>query len=87
MEEDGVGLVRRRSGGGTVYMDPGNTVFTFLAPSELFSIDQNFDIVLGALNQCGVQAERSGRNDITVDGKKISGSAFKHSPDRGVSLP
>lgn len=86
MEEDGVALVRRRSGGGAVFMDPGCSTFSLLDTSASFSIDANFDIVLGALQRLGIQAERSGRNDILVDGKKISGSAFKHAPDRGVSL-
>lgn len=86
MEAEGVALVRRRTGGGAVFQDPGCSVFTFLAPSELFSIDRNFDIVLRALKRVGVAAERKGRNDITFEGRKISGSAFKHVPDRGVSL-
>lgn len=86
MEEDGVQLVRRHSGGGAVFMDPGTTTFTFLSPAAVWSIDRNFDIVLGALRRCGVQAERTGRNDMMFDGHKISGSAFKHVPNRGVSL-
>lgn len=86
LEADGVKLARRRSGGGAVFQDLGCSVFTFIAPSESFSIDRNFDVVLGALQRLGIQAERSGRNDITVAGKKISGSAFKHAPDRKVSL-
>jgi len=86
MDREGVSLIRRKSGGGAVFMDPGNSVFTFISPSDQFSIDKNFDIVVGALKRCGINADRSGRNDLTVDGKKISGSAFKHSPDRGVSL-
>eukprot|EP00929_Paragymnodinium_shiwhaense_P015365 TRINITY_DN123446_c0_g1_i1.p1 TRINITY_DN123446_c0_g1~~TRINITY_DN123446_c0_g1_i1.p1 ORF type:complete len:391 (+),score=71.65 TRINITY_DN123446_c0_g1_i1:42-1214(+) len=86
LEADNVGLVRRRSGGGAVFQDPGCTVFTFIAPSDSFSIDKNFEIVLGALDRVGVKAEKSGRNDMTYQGKKISGSAFKHAPDRGVSL-
>eukprot|EP00927_Polykrikos_kofoidii_P057864 TRINITY_DN52085_c0_g1_i1.p1 TRINITY_DN52085_c0_g1~~TRINITY_DN52085_c0_g1_i1.p1 ORF type:complete len:406 (-),score=69.30 TRINITY_DN52085_c0_g1_i1:84-1301(-) len=86
LEADGVGLVRRRSGGGAVFQDPGCSVFTFLAPSDHFSIDRNFDVVIGALRRLGVEAERQGRNDMTLDGKKISGSAFKHAPDRRVSL-
>lgn len=86
LEADGVKLARRRSGGGAVFQDLGCSVFTFIAPSDKFSIDQNFDVVLGALKRLGITAERSGRNDITVDGKKISGSAFKHAPDRKVSL-
>merc|ERR1712232_519654 len=50
------------------------------------SIDKNFEVVLGALKRLGVHAEKSGRNDMTYQGKKISGSAFKHAPGRGVSL-
>jgi len=86
MESDGVALVRRRSGGGAVFQDPGCSVFTFMAPSEQFSIDTNFDIVLGALRRLGVEVERQGRNDLTHKEKKMSGSAFKHAPDRKVSL-
>lgn len=86
LDEEGVKLVRRRSGGGAVFQDLGCSVFTFIAPSSIFSIDRNFDLVLGALRRMGVDAERSGRNDLTVDGRKMSGSAFKHAPDKGVSL-
>lgn len=86
LEEDQVALVRRRSGGGCVFQDPGCSVFTFIAPSKIFSIERNLDIVLGALNRCGVKAEKKGRNDLVYEGRKMSGSAFKHSPDRGVSL-
>jgi len=86
LEEDGVALVRRRSGGGCVFQDPGCSVFTFLAPSGEFNIDRNLNIVLGALRRCGIEAEKQGRNDLTYQGRKISGSAFRHAPDRGVSL-
>lgn len=86
LEEDSVALVRRRSGGGCVFQDPGCSVFTLIAPSGVFNIERNLDIVLGALGRCGIQAEKKGRNDLTYQGRKISGSAFKHSPDRGVSL-
>lgn len=86
MEEDGVGLARRRSGGGCVFQDPGCSVFTFISPSGQFNIDRNLDIVLGALRRCGIEAEKKGRNDLTFQGRKISGSAFRHMPDRGVSL-
>lgn len=86
MEQDGVSLARRRSGGGAVFQDPGCSVFTFIAPSSCFSIDRNLDIVIGALRRLGVEAEKKGRNDLTFQGRKISGSAFKHAPDRGVSL-
>lgn len=86
LEDDGVKLARRRSGGGAVFQDLGCSVFTFIDPADSFSIDRNFDVVLSALQHLGVKAERSGRNDITVDGKKISGSAFRHAPDHKTSL-
>merc|ERR1719456_2057428 len=86
LEEDGVALARRRSGGGAVFQDLGCSVFTFIDPSESFSIDRNFDVVLAALQRLGVNAERKGRNDLTVDDKKISGSAFRHAPEHKMSL-
>eukprot|EP00440_Ansanella_granifera_P045234 gb/GFBE01049017.1/.p1 GENE.gb/GFBE01049017.1/~~gb/GFBE01049017.1/.p1 ORF type:complete len:387 (+),score=85.73 gb/GFBE01049017.1/:1-1161(+) len=86
LESDGVALVRRRTGGGAVFQDPGCSVFTFISPSGAFNIDKNLDIIIGALGRIGIQAEKKGRNDLTFEGKKISGSAFKHAPDRGVSL-
>lgn len=86
LEEDGVALSRRKSGGGAVFQDLGCCVFTFIEASDAFSIDRNFEVVLGALQRLGVKAEKQGRNDLTVDGKKISGSAFRHAPDHNMSL-
>lgn len=83
MEEEGVTLVRRQSGGGAVYQDLGNSCFTFLSSKAEFDIDRNTRIITESLrNSFQVNAEKSGRNDITVEGKKISGSAFKKSSDR-----
>ena len=72
-------VIRRISGGGAVYHDLGNLCFTFIlrnvTPSSAdFS---KFTIpVVKALAQMGIQAETSGRNDLTIDGKKISGIAM-----------
>lgn len=82
MEEDGVYLARRQSGGGAVFHDTGNTNFTFLSSSDAYSQDENFQIIINALARFGITAERSGRNDILVQEKKISGSAFKHTRQR-----
>lgn len=82
IEEEGVNLVRRQSGGGAVYQDLGNSIFTFLSPKSEYSRKRNFDIIIRALEKFGIKAEQSGRNDILVDGKKISGSAFKENPDK-----
>lgn len=82
MEEQGVLLTRRQSGGGAVYQDLGNSCWTFLSGKSAYSVEQNFELVVEALRRLGVTAEVSGRNDITVEGRKVSGSAFKLAPDR-----
>jgi len=83
MQQDNVYLARRQSGGGAVFHDLGNTNFTFLSKKMLYQRDTNFNIILCALNQLGIIATMSGRNDIVVDQvRKISGSAFKEKVDR-----
>lgn len=82
MERDDVALARRQSGGGAVYHDLGNTNFTFMSPRESYDKDRNFSIITDALREFDITAEQSGRNDILVDGKKVSGSAFRMAKDR-----
>ncbi len=78
MEEDGVRLVRRQSGGGAVYHDRGNLIFTFIGDKASATREENFDLLLSALASLGLECELSGRNDITLEGKKISGNAFQN---------
>ena len=78
IDEHRIHVVRRLSGGGAVYHDHGNLNFSFIAPNtgSNFSNFQKFTApVIDALNEMGVAAELSGRNDILVDGRKISGNA------------
>ncbi|MDQ0159946.1 lipoate--protein ligase [Alkalibacillus salilacus] len=78
VDEHDITVVRRLSGGGAVYHDLGNISFSFLAKDEgdNFTNFKKFtQPVVDALQQLGVNAELSGRNDITVDGRKISGNA------------
>lgn len=82
MEEDDVLLARRQSGGGAVFHDLGNTNFTFLSDRDGYNQDDDFGIVLDALSRLGINGERSGRNDILVESRKISGNAFKHTKER-----
>lgn len=86
MKEDGVHLARRKSGGGAVFHDLGNTNFTFLSPKEGYSRARNVEIILAGLNSLGVKGEASGRNDLIVpfaDGpRKFSGSAYREKRDR-----
>lgn len=81
MEDDGVCLSRRITGGGAVYHDLGNTCFSFLTPYQIAApLDYksvNNTILLAALSDLGVNAQAVGRNDIVYNDKKISGSAYK----------
>jgi lipoate---protein ligase len=76
LENDGGYLVRRLSGGGAVFHDLGNLNFTFLVRQEDYDVEKQLEVILRAVNLLGIHAEKSGRNDITVDGKKFSGNAF-----------
>lgn len=87
MEQDGIKLARRSSGGGAVFHDLGNTCFTFMAGKPGYDKSVSTGIILRALSVLGVAAQASGRNDLvveTADGvRKISGSAYRESIDRG----
>lgn len=69
-------LARRLSGGGAVYHDLGNVNFTFLTHENNENLKVQLEVIVKALHNVGIQAEFSGRNDILVDEKKISGNAF-----------
>lgn len=78
VREHDITVVRRLSGGGTVYHDLGNLNYTFITPSDGSNkIDfRTFCLpIIETLASFGVKAELSGRNDMTVDGKKFSGNA------------
>ncbi len=78
VEEQGLHVVRRLSGGGAVYHDLGNLNFSFITKDdgESFHNFKKFtEPVIQALEKLGVDAELSGRNDIIAQGRKISGNA------------
>lgn len=78
VEENGIHIVRRLSGGGAVYHDLGNLNFSFIMKDDGQSF-HNFkkftEPVVRALRKLGVDAELSGRNDLQVGDRKISGNA------------
>lgn len=82
LANDGGTLARRSSGGGAVYHDLGNLNFTFIATGDLFSIQNQMEMIALALRNAGVNAQVNGRNDIEIDGAKVSGNAFAHSKDK-----
>jgi lipoate-protein ligase A len=80
--------VRRVSGGGAVYHDQGNLNFSFMTRqvNERFNRYDTFNgPVLAVLHDLGIPAELSGRNDILVEGRKISGNAQFAASDRMLS--
>ena len=70
-------LVRRNSGGGTVYHDEGNLNFTMIADRGENSpeYERFLTPVIAALNKLGIPAKMGDAFDITVDGYKVSGNA------------
>lgn len=78
VHENNIAVCRRISGGGTVFHDAGNVNFTFIknvkSPAEI-SFKQFTAPVVEALAKLGIEATTSGRNDLLINGLKISGNA------------
>lgn len=78
VKENNIPVVRRISGGGTVFHDLGNLNFTFISSGEkekLVNFRKFTQPIIEVLNQMGVPAKFEGKNDLRVNGLKISGNA------------
>lgn len=78
VEAHGIRVVRRTTGGGAVYHDLGNLNYSFITDAGetgKLTMERFTGPVVSALQTLGVQAEASGRNDILVEGRKVSGTA------------
>jgi lipoate-protein ligase A len=76
MEEDNIRLARRITGGGAVFHDIGNLNFSFIVNRDIYDVGRQCGVIISGLNRIGINASKSGRNDMTVDDKKFSGNAF-----------
>lgn len=76
LTQSGGFLVRRMSGGGAVYHDLGNLNFTFCVRTEDYDLRKQQRVLLEACRMLGIPPEISGRNDLTVEGRKFSGNSF-----------
>ncbi|MFD2308501.1 lipoate--protein ligase [Enterococcus termitis] len=80
VDEKGIHVVRRLSGGGAVYHDHGNLNFSFIMPDDGNSFRDFAKVtqpIIQALHELGVSgAELKGRNDLVIDGMKFSGNAM-----------
>ena len=80
-----ISVVRRLSGGGAVYHDLGNLNFTFITKSNSDNVNnyKKFtEPVIKSLRNLNINAQFSGRNDITIEGRKFSGNAQYYNKDK-----
>jgi len=84
--EHGIAFYRRRSGGGCVYADRDNIMFSYITRSD--EVQTTFSAYTGAvaamLRGLGLDASASDRNDVLIGGRKVSGNAFYHIPGRSI---
>ncbi|MFA9377431.1 MAG: lipoate--protein ligase [Lachnotalea sp.] len=80
--KDGGQIARRITGGGAVYHDLGNLNYSFISNSDTCELDQFASVIVTALNQMGLYPEITGRNDMIIEGKKFSGTAYYQKQDR-----
>ncbi len=84
--EQGIALYRRKSGGGCVYADFSNIMFSHVTDdfNVGFTFDRYLRLITHTLGKLGLRAAYSGRNDITIDGRKVSGNAFYRTNGRSI---
>lgn len=85
-KEHGIKTYRRKSGGGCVYADMNNVMFSYITKDKSvnFTFNKYINMVVMVLQRLGVDAKATGRNDIMIGERKVSGNAFYHVPGRSI---
>lgn len=84
--EHSVQTYRRKSGGGCVYADMSNIMFSYVTKDEHvnFTFNKYINMVVMVLQKLGLDAKATGRNDVLIGDRKVSGNAFYHVPGRSI---
>jgi lipoyltransferase and lipoate-protein ligase len=85
IKEYNIPVVRRMSGGGAIFCDLGNILFTFIScvdENKFADFSKFTNPIIRALEKLSIKAELSGRNDLTIEGRKFSGNAQYNSKDK-----
>lgn len=82
----GIKTYRRKSGGGCVYSDLSNIMFSYITDDKNvgFTFNKYINMVVIMLRKLGVEASANGRNDIMIGNRKVSGNAFYKLPERSI---
>ena len=79
-------MYRRKSGGGCVYADMKNIMFSYVTADDQvgFTFNRYMSMIVLMLQRLGIDASGSGRNDVMIGDKKVSGTAFYKIPGRSI---
>ena len=84
--EHGIEVFRRKSGGGCVYADEDNLMFSFVTSDENvnFTYNRFMGMLLLVLRRLGIEATGTNHNDVLIGDRKVSGTAFYHLPGASI---
>ena len=79
-------VYRRKSGGGCVYADQNNVMLSFITNQENvnFTFNRFVNMLLLVLHRMGIEAIGTEHNDVLIEGRKVSGTAFYHLPGHSI---
>ncbi|MDO4319278.1 MAG: lipoate protein ligase C-terminal domain-containing protein [Bacteroidales bacterium] len=84
----GIEVWRRKSGGGCVYADNNNVMFSYITANEAEGVSGTFgrytSMICDMLAGLGIKAGPTGRNDVAVDGRKVAGNAYYRTAGRSI---